>query len=135
MKLSKKGEYALRAMVQLARNYPKGVVRIGAISDKEKIPKKFLERILVDLKKAGLVRSTRGLDGGYELCRPPVKITLAEVIREIDGPLAPLSCVSRYNHVCCPDEKRCGLKAAMLKVRNAIAGVLEKLTLKDIAGK
>lgn len=132
MKLSKKGEYALRAMVQLTLNYSKGPLRIGYISEQEKIPKKFLESILVELKKAGLVESTRGLEGGYELCQDPSNISLAQVVRIINGPLAPLGCVSRYAHVNCPDENTCRLKKVMLDVRTAIVNVLDKVTFADI---
>ena len=132
MKLSKKGEYALRAMVRLALHYHKGPVRISAIAEMEKIPKKFLEGILVELKSAGLVQSTRGIAGGYELCRSPGKISLAEVIRIVNGPLAPLGCVSRYAHENCPEEKNCRLRRVMQDVRTAIVGVLEKVTFADI---
>lgn len=132
MRLSKKGEYALRAMIDLSLNYKKGFVQIHAISEKEKIPEKFLEHILLDLKKAGLLQSRRGIGGGYSLVKSPKEITLAEVIRIIDGPLAPLGCVSTWAHVSCPEEKNCGLQSVMLDVRNAIAKILEGITFDDV---
>lgn len=132
MRLSRKGEYALRAMIVLGRSYGTGPVQIQKISDGEAIPKKFLEQILLELKKAGLLQSKRGAGGGYQLISPPDEVTLARVIRVIDGPLAPLSCVSTHAHVRCPDELTCGLYSVMMDVRNAIAGVLESVTVADI---
>src|SRR3954453_693911 len=94
MKLSLRGEYALRALIVLGLNYDQSVVRIQTISDQQNIPKRFLEQILNDLKTAGIVDSKRGVAGCYRLGRPPEKISLAAVIRHIEGPLAPVSCVS-----------------------------------------
>jgi Rrf2 family protein len=121
-------------MIHLSRNYEKGVVRIREISEKERIPEKFLEQILLSLRKAGLLQSRRGVGGGYALSRHPREITLARVIRVIDGPLAPLGCTSSWSHVSCPEEKRCGLHHVMLEVRNAIAGILEGVTFADLCG-
>ena len=135
MKLSKKGEYALRAMIALSSNYEKGLLQISRISEKEKIPQKFLEQILLDLKKAGLLQSKRGINGGYGLIKPPGKISLAQVVRIIDGPLAPLGCVSTWAHIRCPEEKRCGLQKVMLDVRNAIAKILEGISFEDACKK
>jgi len=132
MRISKKGEYALRAMIYLSLNYEKGPAQIYDISEREKIPKKFLEQILLGLKKAGLLQSKRGIGGGYSLIKPPKAITLAQIIRIIDGPLAPLGCVSQWAHISCPEERNCGLKQVMLEVRNAIAQVLENVTFDDV---
>ncbi|MFH1246099.1 MAG: Rrf2 family transcriptional regulator [Candidatus Omnitrophota bacterium] len=136
MRLSKKGEYALKAMIELAlrHNTAQGTeaVQTRAISEKEKIPGKFLEQILLELKKAGLLQSRRGIGGGYNLLEPPDKITLARIIRTIDGPLAPLSCVSKWAHITCPRENDCGLYSVMLEVRNAISNILENITLADV---
>lgn len=131
MRLSRKGEYALRAMIRLSLNYGGGPLRISEISNREKIPKKFLEQILLELKKAGLLRSQRGAGGGYSLIRPPAEITFAQVIRIIDGALAPLGCVSKHAYVSCPDERSCGLYRVMLDVRNATVGILEGATFAD----
>jgi Rrf2 family protein len=134
MKLSLRGEYALRALVVLGMNYGDSVVRIPAISQHQNIPKRFLEQILNDLKAAGLVESKRGVAGGYRLRRSPDRITLAEVIRHIEGPLAPVSCVSErfYERCSCPDEARCGIRSIMKEVRDAIANILEQFTVAQL---
>ncbi len=132
MRVSRKGEYALRAMIDLALWYGEGPVTVAEVSRREGIPRKFLQQILLQLKQAGLVQSVRGPSGGYALIRPPGKITLAQVLREIDGPLAPLSCVSAWAHRTCGKERDCGLYGVMLEVRNAIAGILENATLADV---
>lgn len=132
MRISRKGDYALRAMAYLAMNYGSRRVRIGEIAKREGIPKKFLEQILLQLRRAGLVESKRGIGGGYVLVKPPRKISLAQIIRVIDGPLAPLGCVSKWAHVRCPDERRCGLRKVMARVRDTVATMLENLTLEDV---
>src|ERR1700677_4715411 len=119
MKLSVRGEYALRALLVLSQNYSEDVMRIQTISEQQNIPKRFLEQILNDLKSAGVVDSKRGVAGGYRLSKPPDKITLALVIRHIEGPLAPVGCVSEkfYSKCTCPDESKCGLRSIMRDVR------------------
>jgi Rrf2 family protein len=123
MKLSVRGEYALRALIVLGLNYEQPVVRIQTISKLQNIPQRFLEQILNDLKSAGIVESRRGVAGGFRLKRPPEEVTLAEVIRHIEGPLAPVSCVSErfYAKCTCPDESKCGIRSVMKEVRDAIA--------------
>lgn len=137
MKLSVRGEYALRALQVLARDFQEddSVVRIQEISDKQNIPKRFLEQILNDLKSAGLVMSKRGVAGGYRLKRRPDQITLAEIIRHIEGPLAPVSCVSEkyYEKCSCPDESRCAIRAVMKELRDSIVQVMEATTLGHLA--
>src|SRR5438046_6968185 len=117
MKLSVRGEYALRALLVLGRDYLEddSVVRIQAISEQQNIPKRFLEQILNDLKSMGIVESKRGLAGGYRLRVPPDTITLATVIRHIEGALAPVSCVSTlyYEKCSCPHEATCGIRSVM----------------------
>jgi len=135
MKLSRKGEYALRAMIVLGLEYGGGPIQIREIAQRENIPKKFLEQILLELKRAGLVESTRGVGGGYSLIKRPEEITLAKVIRTVDGPLAPLSCVSQLAHVKCPEQDTCGLYRVMKDVRDAIAGILEGVTVADICAR
>jgi Rrf2 family protein len=135
MRLSRKGEYALRAMMVLAADFGQGPLRIQDIADRERIPKKFLEQILLELKKAGLVHSRRGAGGGYLLVRSPSEITMAEVVRTIDGPLAPLSCVSMHAHVRCPEQSGCGLYSVMREVRDAVADVMESVTLADACAR
>src|SRR5436309_2258300 len=134
MKLSLRGEYTLRALVVLGLNYQRGIVRIQTISEKQNIPKRFLEQILNDLKSAGVVESKRGVAGGYRLALAPEKITLAHVIRHMEGALAPVSCVSdRFYEKCsCPDEAKCGIRSVMKEVRDAIAKILENFTVADL---
>lgn len=140
MRLSKRGEYGLRAMISLAeaqKNSPTGMVQIKEISAREKIPAKFLEQILLALKNAGLVHSKMGVGGGYYLARAPKEITLGQIVRTLDGPLAPIKCVSQmaYEPCGCPDEETCGLRMVMGDVRNAIANILDKTTLATVTNR
>jgi Rrf2 family protein len=136
MKLSKRGEYGLKAMIDLAsQDEPTAVTQIKDIAKRQQIPVKFLEQILLTLKNAGLLRSRAGVGGGYYLAKAPAEITLGQVVRTLDGPLAPISCVSQmaYERCVCDDESTCGLRLAMLDVRNAIAEILDKTTLADVS--
>jgi Rrf2 family protein len=134
MKLSVRGEYALRALLVLGLNYEQPVVPIQAISAQQNIPKRFLEQILHDLKSAGLVQSKRGVAGGYRLARPPEQISLASVIRHIEGALAPVSCVSErfYEKCSCPDELRCAIRSVMREVREAVVNIAERVTIGEL---
>lgn len=137
MRLSKRGEYGLRAMIVLAdvhKNSPTGMIQIKEISAREQIPAKFLEQILLALKNAGLVHSKMGVGGGYYLARLPKEITLGQIVRTLDGPLAPIKCVSQmaYESCGCPDEETCGLRMVMGDVRNAIASILDNTTLATV---
>jgi Rrf2 family protein len=134
MKLSVRGEYALRALLVLSLNYGDPVVRIQTISEQQRIPKKFLEQILNDLKSLGAVQSKRGANGGYRLARPPSEITLASIIRHIEGALAPVSCVSErfYERCSCPDEASCPIRDVMKEARDSLVKVMEKVTLADL---
>ncbi len=135
MKLTVRGEYALRALVVLGLSYSAdAVLRIQAISEQQNIPKRFLEQILNDLKSAGVVTSRRGVTGGYRLARPPHEVTLATVIRHMDGALAPVSCVSErfYEKCSCPDEAKCGIRSVMKEVREAVVKILENVTLAQL---
>jgi Rrf2 family protein len=134
MKLSKRGEYGLRAMVDLASRPTGTVVPIKDIAQREQIPVKFLEQILLTLRNAGLLRSRMGVGGGYSLAKAPADITLGQIIRILDGPLAPIRCVSQtaYESCACPDEKTCGLRLVMFDVRNAISEILDRTTLADV---
>ncbi len=132
MKLSKKTDYALRALLYLSLSHKRGSVQIKEISSTEKLPTKFLENILLSLRKAGILRSKMGLRGGYSLARPPEQITLGEVIRVLDGTIAPMGCVSRIEYERCPEEIGCAVKSVMQDVRNAVARVLDDTTLADL---
>src|SRR5205823_14142707 len=137
MKLSLRGEYTLRALVVLGLNYRRPVVRIQAISEQQNIPKRFLEQILNELKTAGVVESKRGVAGGYRLALPPEKITLAHVIRHVEGALAPVSCVSErfYEKCSCPDEARCATRSVMKEAREGVVKIVERLTVADLCAR
>lgn len=132
MKLSKKSDYALRAMIYLSMNYQRGTVQIKEISTQERIPQKFLENILLTLRKVGILNSKMGLKGGYELARSPDLITLGQVIRALDGALAPVDCVSQISYKPCAEEVTCVIRSVMIDVRNAIADVLDTMTFADM---
>jgi Rrf2 family protein len=136
MKLSKRGEYALRALIDLGIASELGwpMLQVSELASKEKLPIKFLEQIFTQLKAAGYVKSRRGKFGGYSLARPMSRITFGAIVRLIDGPLAPIRCVSQtsYARCSCPDEIHCGLRMLMFDVRNAITAVLDRFTLADI---
>lgn len=135
MKLSKRGEYALRALIDMgiAHDLERPLVQIGDLAEKENLPIKFLEQILMQLKEGGYIESKRGKLGGYFLLMPAKKIKIGQVIRLIDGPLAPIACVSltAYEPCTCPDQEHCGLHMLMNDVRNAIANILDRFTLSD----
>ena len=136
MKLSKKGEYALRSLINLgiAAEVKRSLVQVTELAESEQLPIKFLEQIMQALKDAGFVQSVRGKFGGYRLAKPARQISIGQVVRLIDGPLAPIGCVSQtaYEKCTCPDEVHCGLRMLMLDVRNAIAGILDRYTLADV---
>jgi len=137
MRLSKRGEYGLRAMIHLANAQKRSLgsmVQIKDISEQEKIPTKYLEQILLAIKNAGLLHSKMGIGGGYYLAKAPEQINLGQIIRVLDGPLAPINCVSQmaYEPCGCPDERTCGLRMVMGDVRNAIAEILDNTTLQMV---
>ncbi len=136
MKLSRRGEYALRSLISLgiASEVGKKLVQVSELAENDQLPIKFLEQIMQALKEAGFVESVRGKYGGYRLAKPTGKITIGAVVRVIDGPLAPIGCVSQtaYEKCTCPDEAHCGLRMLMLDVRNAISNILDRYTLADV---
>ena len=133
--LSKKVKYGLRALLLLAREHGKGPVLIADLARSEGIPKKFLELILLDLKNHGILQSKKGKGGGYSLGKVPEAITLGHVIRALDGPLAPIPCVSQTAYLkCeeCKDETTCGIRIVMKEVRDATARILDGSSLADV---
>ena len=133
--LSKKTKYGLRALLALARKRSQEPVQISDLAEKEGIPKKFLELILLELKNKGILQSKKGKGGGYFLGKKLEAITLGNVIRSLEGPLAPLPCVSQMAHrKCdeCGDEKSCGIRAVMQDVRDATAKILDGTSLADL---
>lgn len=132
MKLSTRGEYGSRAIMDIVLHRSDGLVKIREIAQREQIPMKYLENILLTLQRAGILRSRRGAKGGYYLARPADQITVGEVIRAMDGPLAPIRCVSVSAYETCPREDGCGLKLLWKEVREAIADILDNTTFADI---
>jgi Rrf2 family protein len=133
--LQKKSKYAIRALLALARNSDQGPVLIADLAANERIPKKFLELILLELRNKGILQSKKGKGGGYFLGRKPEAISLGEVIRALDGPLAPVPCVSHTAYrTCeeCEDELTCGIRSVMHDVRDATAAILDRESLADL---
>lgn len=132
MRLSTKGEYASRAMLELSLRRGEGPVPILEISRAQNIPQGFLEQILLLLKRAGYLKSRKGPGGGYYLAKAPGEISVAEVIRVLEGPLAPIDCVSVMAHEPCPMEGTCGLRWLWKDVRDAVAEIMERTTFEDL---
>lgn len=130
--LTRKSKYGLKAMLQLARAHGGGPVLISELADQERIPKKFLESILLELKRRGLVHSRKGPHGGYQLGRPPERISVGEVMRVLDGPLALVSCVSQTAYAPCEEcvtERDCAVRRLFQEVRDETARILDGTTL------
>jgi Rrf2 family protein len=136
MNVSKRCEYALRALIDIGLSQELGqpMLRVGALAKHEGISEFFLGHILLQLNRAGYVRSSRGKNGGYALAMPMERIRLGDIVRLVDGPLAPIRCasVTAYERCSCPDEAHCGLRILMVDIRNAIAGILDRHSLADI---
>ena len=135
MKVSQKGLYALKALMLLARRYPEGAIKIREIAKGEELPEKFLELILLELNHARIVESVRGAKGGYRLKRPPSKIFLGEIIRTIDGPLAPFEDAESLRRLVIQDEKHSALFQVLLSVRDAAARILDQTSLGDVCNR
>jgi len=133
MKISQKGLYALKALMLLTRRYPEEAIKIREIAEAEELPEKFLELILLELKNARIVESARGAKGGYQLRRAPAEIHLSEIIRLIDGPLAPFGDAEQLRILIDGDAEHRALYQVFLDVRNAAAKILESTSLEDIA--
>jgi len=131
MRLSRKSEYACLAMIDLAEHYKAGLVTIVDLARRKAVPKKYLEQILLILKRAGYVRSTRGPGGGYQLAKPPRRISMAEIVRLMDGPLAPVDSVSKYYYEHTPLEASKKLIAVFKDIRDYAAKKLEHTYLSD----
>ncbi len=133
--ISKKTKYGLKSLLYLARKYNQGPILISDLAKEERIPKKFLELILLALKNNGVLQSRKGKGGGYYLGRPPHEISVGNVVRILDGPLAPVSCVSETAYASCQeclDERTCGIRLVMKDVRDAISSILDGTSLADM---
>lgn len=133
--LTKKGKYGLKALSALSQLPPDELTGVAELAAANSIPKKFLDAILAELRNAGFVRSKKGQQGGYGLARPPGEIMIGHVVRVLDGPLAPIPCASRTRYQPCEDcsVETCQVRHLMLDVRDAIAEVLDKTSLSDMA--
>lgn len=132
MKMSIKSEYACLALAYLAKHHGEGLIKTDVVSVEQKIPKKFLEQILLQLRRSGYVQSRRGSSGGYQLAKSPDKINLAQIIRLIDGPLAPVESVSTYFYSETPIQKNKKLTKVFRDIRNYVSDYLENTSLADI---
>jgi Rrf2 family protein len=133
MKVSTRGEYGVRAMVALAHHYGIGPMSIAAVARESAVPYAYLEQLIVPLRKAGLVESKRGAQGGYRLTRPPEEVRVGEVYRVMEGPVAPMDCVSEnVADQTCPLIDGCETRPVWLKVRDSIVGALDSVTLADL---
>ena len=133
--LSKKTKYGLQALLLLAREYGQGPLLISELAEREGIPKKFLEYILLQLKNAGVLQSQKGKGGGYALAKTPAEISVGQAVRVLEGPLAPVPCVSVLAYQKCQecrDERTCGIRLVMKDVRDAMARILDHTSLQDM---
>jgi Rrf2 family protein len=132
---STRGEYGVRLMVELARHYGSGPVSLSEMADHEALPRPYLEQLVVSLREAGLVISTRGAHGGYELARPPAEVRMSEVITALEGPIAPMICASDDPHHAetCQRAGFCNVELLWQRVRDAIVKALDSMTLEELA--
>src|SRR5688500_9133913 len=133
MKVSSRGEYGVRAMVTLAKNYGQGPMSIAAMAKASSVPMPYLEQLIGPLRRAGLVESTRGARGGYKLTREPNQVWVGEVYRVMEGPVAPMECVSEdVSEQTCPLIDGCEARPVWLRMRDAIVDTLDSMTLADL---
>ncbi len=133
MRVSTKGDYATRALQDLALRYAQGPVQIEGIARRQGLPLRYLEQVLLMLKRAGFLRSKRGVNGGYYLAKPPREITIGEILRAVDGPVAPIFCVTAGTREICPKEGMCALQDLWGQVRDAVSQIVDTTTLEDIS--
>ena len=133
MRVSKRTDYALRALFTLVDHFGGQPIPIRELARRNDVPKRFLEQIMLALKSQGWVDSTAGIRGGYFLAKPPAKITMGEVVRHFDGILAPIDCVSVTGYVRCSQEPVCRFRRVFFNARNYVAGIMDQSTLADVA--
>ncbi len=134
MAFSTKGEYGVRLMVQLGRHFGRGPASLTEIAQEEDLPRAYLEQLVMSLRDVGLVTSTRGARGGYELARSPAEIRMSEILRALEGPIAPMICASEdpEHAMTCDRTTNCTVNLLWVRVREAIAGALDSMTLADL---
>lgn len=136
MKVSTRGEYGVRAMVALAKSYGAGPMSISAVARESSVPYAYLEQLIVPLRRAGLVESKRGAQGGYVLSRSPESMRIGEIYRVMEGPVAPMDCVSEdESEQTCPLIDNCETRPVWLKVRDSIVDAIDSMTLADLIRK
>lgn len=133
MRMSRKCDYALRALILMASRNDGSYQNVAALAEEEDIPARYLEQVFLALKNAGVLSSKSGPNGGYRLRKHPRDVSFVEIVRIIDGPVAPARCVSHTAHEPCPREGRCVLQPVLSDVRDAIAEILEEMTLEKVA--
>ncbi|MDK2823148.1 MAG: Rrf2 family transcriptional regulator, cysteine metabolism repressor [Clostridia bacterium] len=132
MKLSTKGRYGVKAMFDLAQNYGSGPIPLNSIAQRNSISEHYLEQLIAVLRKAGLVKSVRGAQGGYILSKSPEAITIGDIIRVLEGPIAPVDCVSEEEPEPCNNAEFCVTRSIWARVRDSVADVLDSITLADM---
>lgn len=132
MRISKKGDYATRAMQDLALHYEEGPIQIEEIARRQHLPARYLEQILLSLKRTGFVESKRGMSGGYYLAKQPREITVGAIIRAMEGPIIPIFCVDSGPREICVEEPYCSLRDIWVDVRNAVMQIVDQATLEDL---
>lgn len=132
MKLSRKSDYALRALMSLVGNHGRGVVSVRELAEKNDIPRKFLETIMLEMKAKGWVESVAGRDGGFKLAVSPEQLTMGQIVRHFDGILAPISCVSTSHYEHCSQEGSCRFRRVLLDIRNYIARMMDGANLATV---
>ena len=132
MRISYKTDYALKVILHLAENYPEKLDHIKDISKTQDIPKKFLEQVMLQLKKGGFIMSKKGPKGGYYLNKPPSEITMGDIIRFIDGSISPISCIEKGNETSCDFSSFCVFKPVFKDVENAISSIIDNINFKDL---
>ncbi len=132
MKLSTKGRYGVKAMFDLAQHYGEGPISLKSVAERQDISEHYLEQLVSGLRKTGLVKSVRGAQGGYVLGREPDKIRVGDIVRVLEGPIAPVDCVSEEEPDCCEKAEFCITRTIWEKVRDSIAEVLDSITLEDM---
>lgn len=132
MKLSRKSDYALRALVSLSDHYGEGPISIRELAEKHDVPQRFLEQIMLDMKKLGWVKSIAGRIGGFQLAKRPEELTMGQVVRHFDGVLSPIACVSSTHYAPCSQEGHCRFRRVLLDIRNYTAKVMDQATLAKV---
>jgi Rrf2 family protein len=135
MRISTKGDYATRALQDLTLHYGSGPIPIEKVAERQRLPVRYLEQLLLTLKRAGLLQSKRGVNGGYTLAKPPDQITLGQILRAVDGPVEPIYCLGEGPRDQCEQEAACVLREVWAEVHRAVANIVDRTTLQDVCDR